>query len=799
MTQQKPLAPERGRLFRRYALLINALVGTLLLASAALSLNFSYRESRDHLVALQFEQAQGAAARIDQYVADIEQQLGWTALSGMNVGGEPLELRRIDYLKLLRQVPAITEAAWLDPQGREQLRVSRLTMDAQGQALDRSAEPLFTEPAAGRVWRSAVSFRKQTEPYMTIARRAGPGSGGGVTVVEVNLKFVWDVVAAIRPGKSGLAYAVDQTGALIAHPDISLVLKQTSLAALPQVAATLAAPPTAQPTAQGGVAADGAHDLSGQMVLSAWARLEPLGWRVFVESPRSQAYAPLYASLLRLGLLLAAGLLVSVVASAYLARALVRPIQALREGAARIAAGELEHRISVSTEGELQALAQDFNRMAGELSASYAGLERKVDERTAELAAALTQQTAIAELVQAMSRTSFQLEALLHTLIENVTQLCHADQGFVYLRDGEDYVMRVNHGAPSGRPDLQPLRPAMGSLVGRTALLGRPVAIDDALADPVYTLKEAQQRLGYRSMLGVPLLRDGEPIGVISLWRHDVRPFGEPDQRLVTTFADQAVIAIENARLFEQLEARTRQLEVASRHKSEFLANMSHELRTPLNAIIGFSEVLIEQMFGPLNDKQMEYLRDIHSSGQHLLTLINDVLDLSKIEAGRMELDLARADLAALLETVLNLVRERAERQGLALSLTLDSALQTWALDERKIKQVLLNLLSNAIKFTPAGGRVEVKVRCPDADRLEIAVIDTGTGIAPQDQAQVFEEFSQASGSYLRKAEGTGLGLALARRFVELHGGRLSLQSAPGQGATFTFTLPALALALEPT
>jgi signal transduction histidine kinase len=334
----------------------------------------------------------------------------------------------------------------------------------------------------------------------------------------------------------------------------------------------------------------------------------------------------------------------------------------------------------------------------------------------------------------------------------------------------------------------------MGSLVGRTALLGRPVAIDDVLDDPAYALKEVQQRLGYRSLLGVPLLRDGEPIGVISLWRHAVRPFGDAEQRLVSTFADHAVVALANASLFEQLQARTRQLEVVSRHKTEFLASMSHELRTPLNAIIGFSEVLVEQMFGPLNDKQMEYLRDIHSSGQHLLTLINDVLDLSKIEAGRMELDAAEVDVPQLLESAMNLVRERAERQGLRLSLVLDPAVQRWVLDERKIKQVLINLLSNAVKFTPAGGEVTVQARRPDPSRLELAVIDTGCGIAPQEQEQVFEEFRQASGHYLRKSEGSGLGLALARRFVELHGGRLGLHSTPGLGSTFTFTLPAGAM-----
>jgi signal transduction histidine kinase len=407
---------------------------------------------------------------------------------------------------------------------------------------------------------------------------------------------------------------------------------------------------------------------------------------------------------------------------------------------------------------------------------------------------ALDQQTAIAELVKAMSRTSFQLDALLPALIENATRLCRADRGFVYLREGEDYVMRVQHGSTDTSIELRPLREEMGTLVGRTAYTRLPVAIDDALSDPSYTLKEAQQRLGYRSMLGVPMLRDGQPIGVISLWRDEVRPFSEHDQRLVTTFADQAVIAIQNARLFEQLQAKTEQLEVAGRHKSEFLANMSHELRTPLNAIIGFSEVLVEQMFGEVNAKQLEYLKDIHGSGQHLLTLINDVLDLSKIEAGHMELDLSELDLGDLLEHTLSLVRERAARNGLTLGLEVPADLPLWVADARKVKQVLLNLLSNAVKFTPAGGSVTLAARLADAHTVEIAVGDTGVGIAQQDQTAVFEAFRQASGSYLRKSEGTGLGLALAQRFVELHGGTLGLHSAPGQGSTFTFTLPARTL-----
>jgi signal transduction histidine kinase len=239
------------------------------------------------------------------------------------------------------------------------------------------------------------------------------------------------------------------------------------------------------------------------------------------------------------------------------------------------------------------------------------------------------------------------------------------------------------------------------------------------------------------------------------------------------------------AELEQKVEERTAQLAVANRHKSEFLANMSHELRTPLNAIIGFSEALRERMFGELNAKQLEYMNDIHASGRHLLSLINDVLDLSKIEAGRMELDVSGFDAPAALEAALALVRERAQRQGIALALEVDPALGEVRADERKFKQILLNLLSNSIKFTPGGGRVSVQARMNGAG-LEVAVSDSGIGISAEDQAKVFEEFRQVG----PRAEGTGLGLALTRRFVELHGGSIRLDSAPGRGTTFTFTLP---------
>ncbi len=293
-------------------------------------------------------------------------------------------------------------------------------------------------------------------------------------------------------------------------------------------------------------------------------------------------------------------------------------------------------------------------------------------------------------------------------------------------------------------------------------------------------------------MLAVPLLREQEAVGVISLARDVVGSFSTQQIEVLRTFADQAVIAIENVRLFKELEAANRNLAAASQHKSEFLANMSHELRTPLNAIIGFSEVLLEKMFGEINAKQQDYLGDIHSSGRHLLALINDILDLSKIEAGRMELEPSDFDVPTALQNAMTLVRERAQRHGIALSLDIDPAVGELRADERKFKQILVNLLSNAVKFTPDGGRVALRAQPVDSG-LEFSVSDTGIGIAPEDQEKVFEEFRQVGGDYKTKQEGTGLGLALARKFVQLHGGAISVQSELGKGATFTFTIPGAA------
>jgi signal transduction histidine kinase len=333
-----------------------------------------------------------------------------------------------------------------------------------------------------------------------------------------------------------------------------------------------------------------------------------------------------------------------------------------------------------------------------------------------------------------------------------------------------------------------PWPPDRSTMSGRVILSKRPEQIEDMSADPAYA-GHARGVGAERRLLGVPMLRDGEPIGVLTVNWLEPGPVPEKFVRVLQTFADQAVIAVENVRLFNEIQEKSRQLEIANKHKSEFLANMSHELRTPLNAIIGFSEVMLTGMTGAMSDKQKEFMRDIRDSGKHLLGLINDILDLSKIEAGRMELDMARFSLRTAMDNAMTLVRGRADRHGIQLEQEVAPEVGDYDGDERKFKQILLNLLSNAVKFTPEGGRVTMSAQRVDGSYV-FEVTDTGIGIAPEDHDKVFEEFRQVGTDYARKAEGTGLGLTLTRKLVELHGGRIGLRSEPGKGSTFTFNLP---------
>jgi signal transduction histidine kinase len=422
-------------------------------------------------------------------------------------------------------------------------------------------------------------------------------------------------------------------------------------------------------------------------------------------------------------------------------------------------------------------------------------LFQELQARTAELAQSVEELKALGEVGQAVSST-LELETVLTRIASHAVQLTDAAGGAIYEYDeeSEEFHLRGSHQIDKEFVEAlraSPIRLGGGPL-GKAASSRSPVEVTNILDEREYTavrFRPLLGRLGYRSLLAVPLLREQRIMGGLTIFRRTTGSFPPEVVNLLQTFATQSVLAIQNARLFREIEEKSRQIEAANRHKSEFLANMSHELRTPLNAIIGFSEVLQERMFGELNEKQAEYTDDILTSGRHLLSLINEILDLSKVEAGRMELEVATFDLPLAIDNARTFLRERAVKHGINLDVTVDERLGDFTGDERKIKQILLNLLSNAVKFTPEGGRIGISARQTDG-AIEISVTDTGIGIAPEDQARIFEEFRQVGGDYAHKKEGTGLGLTLAKKFVELHGGGIWVESEVGKGSTFTFTLP---------
>jgi signal transduction histidine kinase len=437
------------------------------------------------------------------------------------------------------------------------------------------------------------------------------------------------------------------------------------------------------------------------------------------------------------------------------------------------------------------ALLQTFADQAV-IAVENVRLFKELEARTHELTRSVGELRALGEVGQAISST-LDLQTVLSTIVARATQLSDTDAGVIYEYDEprEIFVPRATERLEAEILETMlatPIRKGEGA-TGQLAQIHEPIQLPDVLAAPAESrVRGALVQAGYRALLAVPLIREGHLLGGLTVIRKATGTFAPEVIELLQTFATQSALAIQNARLFAEIADKSRQLEVASQHKSEFLANMSHELRTPLNAIIGFSEVLAERMFGELNEKQDEYLRDIYASGQHLLSLINDILDLSKVEAGRMELELTNFDLPAAIDNALTLVRERAARHGIALHHEIDARLGQIQGDERKLKQVLLNLLSNAIKFTPERGRIDVSAALVDG-MAEVSVADTGVGIAPEDQEAVFEEFRQV-GAADKKGEGTGLGLTLSRKFVELHGGRIRVKSQVGMGSIFTFAIP---------
>jgi signal transduction histidine kinase/DNA-binding response OmpR family regulator/HAMP domain-containing protein len=470
-------------------------------------------------------------------------------------------------------------------------------------------------------------------------------------------------------------------------------------------------------------------------------------------------------------------------------------IQALRAGAARIGSGDLASRISIKTGDELEALADQFNQMAGQLQTSYADLEKKVELRTRELAQSVEELRALGEVSQAVNST-LDLETVLNTIVAKATQLSGTEAGAIYVHDDakNEFALRATYGMSEAFV-AELARQGVGfgeSTVAQAAMRRAPVQVADLEEAKPTPLQEVILRAGYRALLVMPLLSRDNLMGALVVRRKAPGSFPAPVLDLLQTFAAQSVLAIQNARLFQEIEEKGRQLELTSRHKSQFVASMSHELRTPLNAIIGLTQMMVNNASRFGTEKAAEPLRRVNRAGTHLLGLINQVLDLSKIEAGKLELSPETVNLAPLLEEIIGTARQLAEQNKNRLIVDAQANLGQLTVDPMRLRQILLNLLSNACKFTKQGEvKLRVKKVVDGGNWIEIAVADTGIGMTPEQQAKLFEEFIQADSSTARQYGGTGLGLAITRKLVRMMGGDVTVTSEPGKGSVFTVRLPA--------
>ncbi|MGH1587588.1 HAMP domain-containing sensor histidine kinase [Methylobacterium phyllosphaerae] len=729
-----------------------SLVALVLTINATVETWFLYRETVERVARVQAAFAVSATAAVEDTLAEIERQVGWVT----RASAQSLAQHREDYAALLDQTPIVLTLAFFDDEGRERVRANRPDSPNPMPSGDLGPVPQHKGFQSLQIVGGEI-YANLLLPH--------PGAGTGATLARVRLTALTGSLPSATAGVGSYVDLVTPDGISVARSDKSPHATGDRL--------TLPTP--------GSVAyvSDGA----GQPILATQYALAALPASLIVAQPLSEALAPVRDLLIRLVWLLAFGLVVAICASLLLARRMLVPIRALHAGAEHFAANRFEHRIAVRTGDEFEALATRFNTMADALSTSYARLESEIQRQTRDLARSVSELRALEETGRAIV-ASLQIEDVVRAIAARAATLAGSDASAVYLVEapGESFRRAGDHGLPpSAVSDILPAN-ALDKAGDAAAevIQVRDLSMIGGLLTGVAE--------GFQAATLINLADSDGRLGFLLLLARDAAaPLGS-SEHVLHTFAHQAALAIRNARLFQEVDEKGRQLAAADLHKTQFFANMSHELRTPLNAVLGYSELLADGLYGPLSERASEALERIQINGRHLLSLINDVLDFTKIEAGLLTLDVQDYALGALIESVTVAASSLAQAKGIALKTDVPQTLPTGQGDERRLTQVLMNLVGNAIKFTQSGF-VEVSAQAVD-DTFVIKVSDTGPGIAPVDQARIFDEFQQVDSSSTRQQGGTGLGLSITRQLVLLHGGRIEVRSELGQGAVFQVTLP---------
>jgi diguanylate cyclase (GGDEF)-like protein len=599
-------------------------------------------------------------------------------------------------------------------------------------------------------------------------------------------EFLKPSIYPVRFGETGHAMLIDSTGKVIICPILPTGSHVTNAPLMQAVDSPQPGWVVAQNDAHGGINSivGFAPIVRVNLITSQTGKSR---WHSFIRQDPKELYAPIntllwYASVsgtVLIGVIVVLGTVIS--------KRLVQPVHLLHVGAERIGQGDLDHRLSITTNDEIEQLADEFNRMAEQLKESYSNLEQRVADRTRELAAL--------NLIASTVNESLDLNEILEDTLIKVLEVMRVEAGSIRSLNEEHrtLVLMTSQGIPE--PYAQPAQEVnLGEqIAGRVAQSGKPILIENAAEDTRYREESRLVQMGFLSIACVPIKSKERITGTLTLASRVPRVFSAQDLQLLSSIGNQIGTALENARLYEREQQMVKRLKEMDRFKSEFLSNVSHELRLPLTSILGFSELLLDQIPGSLTEDQEDYIKNMQSSGYHLLEIINNLLDLSKIKAGKMDLHVTEFKIKDLVENVKRTVTPLINKKQLILDTRVSGELPLVSADQSKVKQILLNLLSNAIKFTPSAGRITISAWANNMQErpcISISVADTGIGIRPEDQHRIFDEFKQLDGTYTREYPGTGLGLTITKRFVEMQGGSIWVESQQGKGSTFTLTLP---------